>query len=69
MQKGGVAMYSGPIDCLLQTLRAEGLKGLFKGLVPTFARLAPHTMVLWVVQEAVLRKLRENWTSDGCAGA
>lgn len=54
----GNAFYSGALDCVAQTVRAEGVRGLFKGLTPTFIRLGPHTVVLWNVQEAVLRGLR-----------
>ena len=49
--------YSGVWDCVVTTVRIEGVRGLFKGLVPTFFRLGPHTIVLWNVQEFVLRKL------------
>ena len=54
----GNAHYSSAFDCVLQTVRTEGASGLFKGLVPTFIRLGPHTVILWNVQEAVLRGLR-----------
>ena len=69
MQRGGTAQsasvrsvrptpyYSGVWDCVVTTVRIEGVRGLFKGLVPTFVRLGPHTIVLWNVQEFVLRKL------------
>ena len=50
-------IYKGPIDCVIKTLRTEGIRGLYKGLVPTLARLTPHTVILWVVQEACLEKL------------
>ena len=49
--------YKGPLDCVIKTLRTEGIRGLYKGLVPTLARLTPHTVILWVVQENCLEKL------------
>ena len=57
MQKveGGKAYYSSALDCVVKTVRSEGFLGLFKGLVPTFLRLGPHTIVLWNVQEFCLR--------------
>lgn len=63
MQKAGGAdaYYTSAVDCAVRTVKAEGIAGLFKGLVPTFARLAPHTIVLWQVQELVLRSL---WQRD-----
>ena len=51
--------YKGPLDCAIKTLRTEGIRGLYKGLVPTLARLTPHTVILWVVQENCLEKLWE----------
>jgi hypothetical protein len=51
--------YKSSWDCVVKTVRMEGARGLFKGLVPTFARLGPHTIVLWNVQEFVLRKLNQ----------
>nr|ABI14210.1 mitochondrial carrier protein [Pfiesteria piscicida] len=56
----GGAQYSSALDCAVRTARTEGVLGLYKGLLPTFARLAPHTVVLWQVQELVLRTL---WAS------
>ena len=49
--------YSGTVDCIVKIIRYEGVRGLYKGLVPTFVRLTPHTLVLWTVQEACLRHL------------
>ncbi|BBM99533.1 hypothetical protein MPTK1_1g21910 [Marchantia polymorpha subsp. ruderalis] len=33
-------VYDGPVDCVLRTLRSEGVQGLFRGLTATFAREA-----------------------------
>ena len=57
-KKSGV-MYKNAMDCVKQTVKIEGVRGMFKGLIPTFFRLGPHTVVLWNVQELVLRKLCE----------
>lgn len=38
-------MYSGITDCFAKTLRTEGVRGLYKGLVPVYARIAPHSML------------------------
>jgi len=46
--------YSSPLDCAARTVKAEGLLGLYKGIYATMARLVPHTMILWVVQEQVI---------------
>lgn len=38
-------MYNGIIDCFAKTLRTEGIRGLYKGLIPVYARIAPHSML------------------------
>ena len=48
-------LYSGPIDCVVKTARAEGLGGLYKGFVPAYARLAPHRMVHFLALEQLMR--------------
>jgi solute carrier family 25 oxoglutarate transporter 11 len=55
----GGAYYTSAFDCVVQTVRVEGFRGMFKGLIPTFLRLGPHTVVLWNAQEYVLRLLSE----------
>ena len=66
-KKGGGHQYSSAIDCVMKILRYEGVRGMYKGLLPTFVRLAPHTVVLWTVQEACLRKLWEIEANDSNA--
>jgi hypothetical protein len=52
--------YSGMIDCSVQLFRTEGPRGFFKGLGATFARLAPHTICMWLAQEQFLRLMRNH---------
>lgn len=42
-----------PIDCLLKTFRAEGIRGLYKGTTAHLLRIAPHTVVTLVANEFV----------------
>ena len=56
----GGALYSGTWDCASKTLRAEGLGGFYKGLGATFARLGPHTVIMWIFQEQYLIMLRKS---------
>ena len=56
MQTGG-PVYQNVRDCVRRTLATEGARGFFKGLTPTFARLLPHTIIMWQVNEFVLRQL------------
>jgi len=37
--------YKGFIDCFAKTIKAEGIRGLYKGLTAQVARLAPHTIL------------------------
>lgn len=37
--------YQGPIDCLVQLLRTEGPRALFRGWVPNYLRLGPHFII------------------------
>mmetsp|Transcript_27735 Transcript_27735/g.65899 ORF Transcript_27735/g.65899 Transcript_27735/m.65899 type:complete len:252 (-) Transcript_27735:149-904(-) len=50
-QDQSAPLYRGPVDCLLKSLRAEGLRGLYKGFLPTWARLGPWQMAFWVTYE------------------
>ena len=41
-------MYTSSYDCLVKTVRNEGLRALWKGFFPTWARLGPWQFVFWV---------------------
>lgn len=43
--------YTSAIDCAVQTFKTEGMRGFFKGLLPQYMRLAPHTVLTFVVWE------------------
>jgi hypothetical protein len=58
--KGSSGKYTSAWDCVKRTVAEEGFLGLYKGLVPTFTRLAPHTIVMWVTNESVLKLLRNS---------
>ncbi|CAN0923594.1 Mitochondrial uncoupling protein 3 [Linum grandiflorum] len=42
-------------DCLVKTVRNEGLAALWKGFFPTWARLGPWQFVFWVSYEKLRR--------------
>ncbi|GBG33406.1 Mitochondrial dicarboxylate carrier [Hondaea fermentalgiana] len=55
--------YSGPIDCVVKTVRQEGPMALYKGFVPTFVRQAPYLVVMFITLEQIklfYRYLDEN---------
>lgn len=47
----GNCKYKNSYDCLVKTIRVEGLKALWKGFFPTWARLGPWQFVFWVSYE------------------
>lgn len=46
-----VLKYRNSFDCLVKTVRIEGLRALWKGFFPTWARLGPWQFVFWVSYE------------------
>lgn len=49
------ALYRNSYDCLVKTVKHEGATALWKGFLPTWARLGPWQFVFWVSYE----KLRQ----------
>lgn len=49
--------YSGFMDVLQQTLRNEGWRGLYKGLLPSILKVGPAVGVSWIVYEDAKRRL------------
>jgi hypothetical protein len=50
-------VYRGSIDCLRQTVRAEGFMALYKGFIPALARLGPWGLVFFLVYEPLTKKV------------
>lgn len=50
------AIYTGSVDCLLQTYRNEGFLALYKGFIPNWVRLGPWNIIFFMTFEQ-LRKL------------
>ncbi|KAF7809351.1 mitochondrial uncoupling protein 5-like [Senna tora] len=51
VEAGAEPPYSGPVDCALKTVRAEGPMALYKGFIPTITRQGPFTILLFVTLE------------------
>jgi len=47
-QTGKGIYYRGSVDCLIKTVRLEGLMALYKGFVPIWLRMAPWSMTFWL---------------------
>ena len=52
-QSTGSTAYKTPLDCLMKTVRTEGPLALYKGFVPTWARLGPWQMVFFLTFERI----------------
>mmetsp|Transcript_22842 Transcript_22842/g.23074 ORF Transcript_22842/g.23074 Transcript_22842/m.23074 type:complete len:277 (+) Transcript_22842:24-854(+) len=52
--------YKGTIDCLVTILRHEGIKGIFRGIVPHCLRVAPAASITLLVYEESLKWMRYN---------
>lgn len=59
VEPGKAPLYSGVFDCLVKTVRAEGVMALYKGFVPILSRQAPFTIVLFVTLEQVRSLLKD----------
>nr|XP_037274785.1 mitochondrial basic amino acids transporter-like [Rhipicephalus microplus] len=66
-QSGARALYKGPVDCLRQILRVEGLRGAFRGFGPTLLRDAPGFAVYFASYEQMVR-LGGDGTFTGAKG-
>ena len=47
--------YSSAMNCARLTIKSEGLMALFKGWVPQWVRLGPHTIITFMVLEQLRR--------------
>ena len=52
VNSNGVGMlYSSTLDCFAKTFKSEGVAGLYKGWLPQWLRIGPHTIVTFLVLE------------------
>eukprot|EP00877_Chromochloris_zofingiensis_P007857 jgi/Chrzof1/3324/Cz12g20280.t1 len=49
--------YTGMMDCAIKTVQSEGVLALYKGFLPTWARLGPWQLVFWVSYEQMRHAL------------
>jgi solute carrier family 25 protein 34/35 len=59
VQNGKGILYTGALDCALKSVKAEGFGALYKGLLPHYFRLAPHTiltLVFWEQYKSLAQK-------------
>jgi len=46
-----LSRYAGVVDCIRQTVKTEGVWGLYKGVWPTWMRIGPFALVFFVSLE------------------
>ncbi|XP_072038142.1 mitochondrial substrate carrier family protein ucpB-like [Amphiura filiformis] len=49
-------LYKNSLDCLIKLLKSEGIFGLYKGFIPNWMRIGPHTVISFFLFE-YLRKV------------
>ncbi|KAJ5107084.1 hypothetical protein N7456_003759 [Penicillium angulare] len=51
-------LYAGPLDCLVKTVRKEGLLAIYKGFFAHLARILPHTILTLSLAEQTNKFMR-----------
>jgi len=46
-------IYKSSVDCLMKTVRNEGLFALYKGFIPVWIRMAPWSLTFWLSFEQI----------------
>lgn len=52
-------LYSGVFDCLIKTIKTEGLLAIYKGFNAHLARILPHTVLTLSLAEQTNKLLRK----------
>lgn len=58
---GKGSLYAGPVDCLVQVLRTEGVLGIYKGIGANYLRVGPHSVIMLSVW-TLLREMNSGKT-------
>lgn len=45
--------YTGPLDCVKQIYRLEGIRGFYKGALTYYSRVGPHVLTMFVAYEQI----------------
>ena len=57
----GKPQYSGVVDTLVKIVRSDGVLALWRGFMPYFLRLGPHSIVSLMTLEQVRRPHSLTW--------
>lgn len=52
-------LYSGIFDCLLKTVRTEGVLAIYKGFLAHLTRILPHTVLTLTLAEQTNKLMRK----------
>lgn len=52
-------LYQGVFDCLMKTVRTEGLFAIYKGFLPHLARILPHTILTLSLAEQTNKLMKK----------
>ena len=55
------ALYRNPIDCVYKTVRYDGPMALFRGWVPSYARIGPHFIIAFPLLEQMRKLFGLGW--------
>ena len=58
MQGLQAKQYSGTVDCFRQILSADGIKGLYRGLVPRLGRVVPGQGIIFMSYEGIASNMK-----------
>ena len=47
----GAPTYTGPWDCLQQTIKAGGVRGLYQGIIPNSLKVLPATSISYAIYD------------------
>ena len=59
MQGFGASQYSGTMDCVMSTLRNEGVRGFYKGAIARMGRVVPGQGVLFLTFETITQMVEK----------
>lgn len=57
LKSKGTAHYNGMMDCFIKTVREEGFRALFRGLMPNYLKVAPSIAIAFVSYEQCKKSL------------
>ncbi|KAL0274530.1 UNVERIFIED_CONTAM: hypothetical protein PYX00_002632 [Menopon gallinae] len=56
---GGKAEYSGMVDVWIKIIKLEGIHSLWKGVTPTFARILPNNLMIFLILETLTKAYKK----------